>query len=159
QGRVSCESPGSQDVIGSTLRAGPNALVLDLCLPTQDCSKPIRAEFLVTAPGFAGFQQYLAPASFVRVNIAIEPRATGCAQRMTVAGVGSWLGARNPSGRGDQFYFAAGAGATETLGPVPFQLLRCVGGERTLGVTIDETRATLQAGRQERVGSGLIARL
>ena len=54
--------------------AGTQSFALDLCLPTQDCNAPIRAEFSVDAPGFAGFQRILKPTTFIQVNIAVEKR-------------------------------------------------------------------------------------
>ncbi len=158
RGRLSCESPGRLEATGSVMRAGASAFALDLCLPTQECSQPIRAEFSVTAPGFAGFDRYLLPAAFVRVNLAIERRDGGCSQRITVSGVASWVGARNPAGRGDEFFLAAADGSTEALGNVPFYSTRCAGGSKTLGLGAGNARSTLRAGVSLRM-DGLTGRL
>jgi hypothetical protein len=152
QGRLSCEAPGRAEFTGSVLRADGKSFVLDLCLPTQECSAPIPAEISVDAPGFGGFSRYLAAGAFVHVNAGFEVQEGVCARQITVSSVASWMGARNPSGRGDELYFKAGDNARDGL------LRPCVEGAGTLGVAAGEKRLTLRAGAP-RAASGFTARL
>lgn len=122
KGKVDCDQPGELSVTGSVLEAHKGDFVLDLCMPTQDCSGPIRAEFSVSVPDFEGFEHYLKHDAFVHVELETRRIKGACAMRIQVTGVASWVGARNPVGRPDEFYFAAGENITELFPKSPFDL-------------------------------------
>jgi hypothetical protein len=143
--RIDCQSPGQIDLTGSVLQVRENSFTLDLCLPTQDCSAVLPAQFAVVAPGFSGFQRYLKPSAFVRVHMTTRVLDV-CAQQTTVVSVASWVGARNPSGRGDEFYFAAGENDAGLAAGSWFDLNRCAEGNATLGLTAGRTTLTLRTG-------------
>jgi hypothetical protein len=143
---VNCESPGRLEVTGSVIEAGAESFALDLCLPTQDCNAPIRAEFSAAAPGFAGFQRLLKPASFIQVSMVVETRDGGCAQQMTVASIASWVGDRNPAGGGDELRFAAAEDAIGPPGRAWYEATRCANGDNTISLTLRGTHITLRTG-------------
>lgn len=158
KGIVSCESPGRLELTGSLMEAGAQSFALDLCLPTQDCNAPIGAEFSVAAPGFAGFQRYLKPATFVQVSIAVEKLDGTCAQQMTVASIASWAGDRNPSGGGDELRFAAAEDANGRPGRAWYEATRCADGGGTLSLTVHGTHVALRAGAAREFTAGGNAR-
>ena len=143
-GVQTCALPICQlDVTGSLLQVSDDSFALDLCQPTQDCSSIIRSGFSANVPGFPGFAHSLKSPAFIRVTVAVEKRESGCAQLMTVANVASWKGARDPSGRGNQPYFAVADNKTESTGAW-FKSVQCVDGHDTLGLSVGKTNVTLQ---------------
>ncbi len=140
---LDCGSPGELDVSGSLLEAGRDSFALDLCRPTQDCSSVIRAVFSAAAPGFSGFQRYLSRPSFIHVTIVVKNEGGVCSQSMTVAGIASWFGARNPAGRGNEPYFVVAANRAVAAGAW-FQSVLCAGGPGSLGLRVENASVTLR---------------
>jgi hypothetical protein len=146
KGRADCSSPNHLELTGSVFEVQEGSFALDLCLPTQDCNTRIRADFHVVAPGFVGFTRYLKPSAFVRVTTETEVRGGHCAQRIAVSGLAFWVGDRNPAGRPDEFYFAAGVNMTDPPKGAPFQVERCPKARGTLGLRTGEQGTTLSVG-------------
>ncbi len=138
--RFSCLRPGSATILGSVIEAGSQRFVLDQCLPTQDCQKVVPAAFSLSAPGFIGFQRYLAKDGFVRVELDIRTTGEVCEERVMVSAMGKWLGAPNPTGEADRFYFAFGAQNTLAFPDSAFTIERCPQGKHLLRL---RTRAGL----------------
>jgi len=128
----SCSQPGSATILGSVVEAGSQRFVLDQCLPTQDCQKVVPAVFSLSAPRFIGFQRYLAKNGFVRVHLDIRTIGRVCEERLLVSAMGKWLGAPNPTGEADRFYFASGAQTTRTFPDSAFTIERCPQGKHLL---------------------------
>jgi hypothetical protein len=143
KGHIDCDSPGQLDLTGSLIEVNGNSFAIDLCQPTQDCSAIIHAAFSADAPGFPGFNGSLRRPAFIHVGIAVEKRADGCAQSMSVTNVASWRGAPDPSGRGNQPYFAVADNNTGVTGSW-FESALCVDGHNTLHLSIGKTNVTLQ---------------
>lgn len=130
--RFSCSQPGSGTILGSVVEASGPTFVLDQCLPTQDCQKVVRAAVSVSAPGFVGFERYLVKDGFVRVQFDVRMVGDQCQARVTVSGLGEWLGAPNPARDSNRFYFSSASQTTEALADAPFTVERCPHGKPAL---------------------------
>jgi hypothetical protein len=131
----SCANQGSSTILGSVVEAAALRFVLDQCLPTQDCQRVVPATISLSAPDFAGFQTYLKMGGFVRVQFDVHVADNVCEERIAITSVGNWLGARNPSGDGDRFYFAAATNTTASVVDGPLIIRRCPDGRRVLGMS------------------------
>jgi hypothetical protein len=121
RGAVDCAHPTAPRVlIGAVARAGHDSLVVDSRSPLADGSALPNA-FTVAAPGFPGFDRYLAPGAFVRIDLEVR-RASGCAERILIQSLDVWDGQPSPSRR--SVFFAGNDGLWEPFPEAPFELTR-----------------------------------
>jgi len=121
RGAVDCAHPTApQTLIGAVARAAHDSLVVDSRSPLADGSALPNA-VTVVAPGFPGFDRYLAPGAFVRVDLEVR-RQGGCAERILIQSLDAWDGQPSPSRR--RFLFAGNDGLWEPFPQAPFQLTR-----------------------------------
>jgi hypothetical protein len=121
RGAVDCAHPTApRTLIGAVARAGHDSLVVDSRSPLADGSALPNA-FTVVAPGFPGFDRYLAPGAFVRIDLEVR-RQGGCAERILIQSLDAWDGQPSPSRR--SVFFAGNDGLWEPFPQAPFQLTR-----------------------------------